>query len=149
MIVLALDLGTNCGWAKGSGAREPESGVLRLKTSKHDRPGERWIRMRRDLVRLLQGVDVVAYELVRRHEGVKAAHVYGGLLALVEMQCESFGIPVRTVEVAHVKQHATGKGNVGKPAMVAAAQKRGWMPIDDNEADALWILDWALHGGVE
>ena len=148
MIVLALDLGTNCGWARGSGSTVLESGVLRLKTSAHDRPGERWVRFRRELQRLLQGVDVVAYELVRRHDGVAAAHVYGGLQAIVEMLCEGQGRALRTVEVAHVKRHATGKGNVGKEAMVEAARRRGWTPIDDNEADALWILDWAMHGGM-
>lgn len=148
MIVLALDLGTNCGWAIHRGGAL-ESGVLRLKTSRHDRPGERWIRFRRELLRLLQGVDLVAYERVRRHEGLEASHVYGGLRALLEMLCESQGRTLRTVEVAHVKQHATGKGNARKDAMIAAAEARGWTPIDDNEADALWILDWAMHGGVD
>ena len=147
MIVLALDLGTNCGWAIHRGGTI-ESGVLRLKTSRKDRPGERWIRFRSELLRLITGVEVVVYERVRRHEGLEASHVYGGLRALLEMVCESQGRTLRTVEVAHVKQHATGKGNAGKPAMIAAARARGWAPIDDNDADALWILDWAMHGGM-
>ena len=148
MIVLALDLGTNCGWAIHRGGAI-DSGVLRLKTSRKDRPGERWIRFRRELLRLIQGVELVVYERVRRHEGLEASHVYGGLRALLEMVCESQGRTLRTVEVAHVKQHATGKGNATKEAMERSARERGWTPIDDNEADALWILDWAMHGGIE
>ena len=46
-------------------------------------------------------------------------------------------------------KHATGKGNATKEAMERSARERGWTPIDDNEADALWILDWAMHGGIE
>ena len=49
-----------------------------------------------------------------------------------------------------MKRHATGKGNAGKQAMIAAARARGFHPTDDNEADAIAILLWALEtrGGV-
>jgi len=42
-----------------------------------------------------------------------------------------------------IKKHATGKGNAGKAAMIAAARARGFDPQDDNEADALALLAWA------
>lgn len=49
-----------------------------------------------------------------------------------------------------IKHHATGKGNAGKDAMVGAMRGRGFAPADDNEADAIAILLWALktRGGV-
>jgi hypothetical protein len=52
--------------------------------------------------------------------------------------------------VGTVKKHATGSGNAGKPAMIAAARARGFNLTDDNEADALAILLWALEtrGGL-
>ena len=41
-----------------------------------------------------------------------------------------------------IKKHATGKGNASKPMMIEAARnKLGYTGADDNEADALWILD--------
>ena len=43
-----------------------------------------------------------------------------------------------------IKKHATGKGNAGKAAMIAAARARGFAPQDDNEADALALLAWAV-----
>ena len=45
---------------------------------------------------------------------------------------------------------ATGKGNADKQAMIAAVRERGFEPADDNEADAIAILLWALEtkGGV-
>ena len=48
-----------------------------------------------------------------------------------------------------IKKHATGKGNAGKAEMIAAATARGFDPVDDNHADALALLDWAMtQGGV-
>ena len=44
-----------------------------------------------------------------------------------------------------MKRHATGKGNAGKLEMMAAARARGFRPSDDNEADALAILHWAIE----
>ena len=46
--------------------------------------------------------------------------------------------------VATTKKHATGKGNADKAAVVAAARKQGHYPLDDNEADALAFLGWAM-----
>ena len=43
-----------------------------------------------------------------------------------------------------IKRHVTGKGNAGKSEMVSAVRARGYLVTDDNEADALAVLDWAL-----
>ena len=40
-----------------------------------------------------------------------------------------------------IKRHATGNGNANKGQMIEAARTIGWNPEDDNEADALWLLD--------
>ena len=50
------------------------------------------------------------------------------------------GVPVGTI-----KKHATGKGNAGKSEMIVAAKVRGHNPVDDNEADALALLHWAIE----
>ena len=54
--------------------------------------------------------------------------------------------------IALVLVYAPGadKGNADKAAMVAAARARGFSPADDNEADAIAILLWAIEtkGGV-
>ena len=67
-------------------------------------------------------------------------------------QCERElrGIPYEGVPVGTIKRHATGKGNANKAAMIAAAKARGFSPADDNEADAIAILHWAIEtqGGV-
>ena len=61
------------------------------------------------------------------------------------------GVPYQGVPVGTIKRHATGKGNAPKVAMIAAARGRGYSPADDNEADAIALLLWALetNGGVQ
>ena len=49
------------------------------------------------------------------------------------------------------KRAATGKGNASKSMMIDAARAKGFHPKDDNEADAIAILLWAIDtkGGVK
>ena len=49
-----------------------------------------------------------------------------------------------------IKRFIAGKGNADKSAVIAAVRERGFSPADDNEADAIAILLWALEtrGGV-
>ncbi len=46
--------------------------------------------------------------------------------------------------VGTIKRHATGKGNASKGDVIAAMRARGYAVRDDNEADALALLHWAL-----
>lgn len=85
-------------------------------------------------------VNMVVFEEVRRHAGTDAAHVYGGLMATLTAWCEENHIPYAGVPVGEIKKHATGKGNASKDQMIAAAVKRGYAPIDDNEADAIGLF---------
>ncbi len=106
----------------------------------------RFLRFKQWLTEVKQAsgnIDAVFYEEVRRHLGVDAAHAYGGFLAHVTAWCEHHEIPYEGVPVGTIKRHATGKGNANKEAMVAAMQDCGFSPGDDNEADALALLQWA------
>jgi Holliday junction resolvasome RuvABC endonuclease subunit len=85
---------------------------------------------------------------VHRHLGVDAAHADGGLLAQLTAWCEHYAIPYQGVPVGTIKKHATGRGNANKAAMVAAMWAKGYPVTDDNEADALALLHWALARGV-
>jgi Holliday junction resolvasome RuvABC endonuclease subunit len=97
------------------------------------------------------GIDAVYFEEVRRHAGTDAAHIYGGFLAALSSWCEQHGIAYQGVPVGTIKRFATGKGNAHKQAMIAAIRERGFEPKDDNEADAIAILLWALEtkGGMQ
>ena len=147
---LALDLGTLTGWAFTDGERIV-SGVWDFKTNRHEGGGMRFLRFKRELNKILArlgGLEALYFEEVRGHKGTIAAQVYGGFLSMLMTWCEDHAIPYRGVHTADIKRHATGKGNAPKQVMIAAARARGWTLTDDNEADALWLLDLALEGEV-
>src|SRR5688572_13329232 len=144
--MLALDLGTQCGWALRTDSGETFSGVQSFAPRRFDGGGMRYLRFRTWLEELRGqgGVGVCYFEEVRRHMGVDAAHVYGGLMATLGAWCETHSIPYEGIPVGTIKKHATGKGNATKEAMLAWARAQGYAPKDDNEADALAILSFAI-----
>jgi hypothetical protein len=152
-VVLALDLGTTTGWALRTAEGVILSGSVSFRPSRYDGGGMRYLRFRAWLEELVEdagGLSAVWFEEVRRHVGTDAGHVYGGLLATLTAWCETRTIAYQGVPVGTIKRHATGKGNAPKPAMMAAIAARGFTPADDNEADAIACLLWAIEtrGGV-
>lgn len=142
MAILALDLGTTTGWALGGG-QFVNSGSQPFKPQRFEGGGMRYLRFRKWLTEMRQfddGIDQVAFEEVRRHAGVDAAHAYGGFMATLTAWCEHHQIPYQGIPVGTIKRHATGKGNASKTEMTSAMMKRGFSPADDNEADALALL---------
>lgn len=148
--ILALDLGTSTGWALLTPERRIVSGTESFKPGRFEGGGMRFLRFRRWLAELkttAEPIGAAYFEEVRRHAGVDAAHAYGGFLATLTAWCEHHQIPYAGVPVGTIKRHATGKGNSDKATMIAAAQARGFTPADDNEADALALLAWAMEQG--
>jgi hypothetical protein len=165
--ILALDLGTACGWAY-HGPRLPKPGEmvpcdilggvpvprpLPVETQfgtfdlKHGRfagGGVRFVRFRDALAKFTGQVDEVVFEAVQRHAGTAAAHCYGGLLATLTTWCEDNAIPYDGRSVQAIKKHATGKGNAKKDEMIAAAKALGYDVKDDNAADAVLLLHMRL-----
>lgn len=146
MTTIALDLGTKTGWAV-SVDDNIVSGVEHFKNDRFSGGGMRYLRFRNWLreIKTDLGIDVVYFEEVRRHAGTDAAHVYGGLLAMLTGFCEENGIAYQGVPVGTIKKFWTGKGNVGKGAMIRAAEEKGFCPTDDNEADAIALLHWSFE----
>lgn len=146
-VILAIDLGTQTGWAMIGNDDQVDSGTVSFTPRKGEGPGMRFARFRRWLIDLKSAygqIDEVHYEDVRRHVGTQAAHVYGGLLAILMCFCEHHRVAYRGVGVGVIKKHATGNGAAKKPAMIAAMQARGYSVIDDNAADALALLDYVI-----
>jgi Holliday junction resolvasome RuvABC endonuclease subunit len=48
------------------------------------------------------------------------------------------------VAVGTIKKHITGKGNASKQAVIKAVEAKWYRPQDDNEADAIALLDYVL-----
>ena len=145
--LLALDLGTTTGWALHGADGLITSGTASFRNGRFDGGGMRYLRFTNwlgELERLSGPVAAIWFEEVRRHAGTDAAHVYGGLMASLTSWGELRGIPYEGVPVGTIKRHATGKGNAPKQAMIDAARAKGFSPEDENEADAIAILLWAI-----
>lgn len=147
MRILALDLGTNTGWALHAPDGGNCSGVQQFKPQRFEGGGMRYLRFKRWLTEVKgpEGLDSVYFEEVRRHMSTDAAHCYGGFMAVLTAWCEHHQIPYQGVPVGTIKKFATGNGAASKGMMVEAARQRGHDAVtDDNEADALCLLHWAI-----
>jgi Holliday junction resolvasome RuvABC endonuclease subunit len=151
--ILALDLGAKTGWAIKS-QNQITSGTIEFKPSRFEGGGMRYLRFQKWLEEINQttnGIDLVYFEEVRRHIGVDAAHAYGGFLAYLTSWCEEKEIPYLGIPVGTIKKHITSKGNAGKSEVINEIKKLGFNPSDDNEADALALLNLIIkkhEGGL-
>ena len=153
--VLALDLGTRTGWALQERSGRICSGSQPFRPQRYEGGGMRFLRFQRWLTELSRAaapstglaIDQVVFEEVRRHAGVDAAHAYGGFLGQLGSFCEHHHIPYQGVPVGTIKRFITGKGNASKEAVITAVRGLGHCPVDDNEADALALLHWAIASG--
>lgn len=151
--ILALDLGTYCGFALSCGG-VITYGTRNLSARAKDGPGQRWLKFRAMLGNHYAAageIHAIYYEHViahgtREHPNVIAAHVYGGFLAHLEAWCDVQRVRLVPVSVGTVKKVWTGRGNANKDAMVAEARKRGFKvgADEDDTADALAILHVGL-----
>jgi hypothetical protein len=151
--ILALDLGTSTGWAIRGHDGLITSGTVSLRPGRFVGGGMRYLRFTNwltEIDRLSGPVGAIYFEEVRSHPGTEAAHIFGGLMATLTSWGELRGVPHQGVPVGTIKRHWTGQGTAPKQAMIAAARARGFSPSDDNEADAVAILHWALEtrGGL-
>src|SRR5262245_29687974 len=143
MTILSLDLGTKLGWAVYFGPGDILHGTVEFKTGRFEGGGMRWLRFRKWLDEIAQDhgpMEAVYFEEVRRHVGTDAAHLYGGFVAQLTAWCEKRGIPYQGIPVGTIKKSACGRGNAGKPEIIAAMRAKGFKPETDNDADALAML---------
>ena len=150
MRILALDLGTRCGWALQSITRE--FGLQIFDVKRGESPGMRYIRFNAwlDEIFNLSHPDIIVYEQTHNRGGA-ATEVSAGFATRVQEFCARHNLNHSTVHSGTLKKFATGSGHADKSKMIEMAQSKfGYSGSDDNEADALWILEWSkvnLNGG--
>lgn len=146
--ILAIDLGTKMGWAllqrKGK-ASTVTSGTVSFVNDRYQGGGMRYLKFSKWLNELKSqtgSIDEVYFEEVRNHGkfGTVYAQVYGGFLGILTSWCEEKKIPYQGVPVGTIKKSISGKGNANKKAVIDAVKALGYLPSDDNEADAIALL---------
>lgn len=144
MRILALDIATKCGFA----ITEGKSGTWDLTTKRDESKGMRLIKLRQRVqeVHDKAPLDLVVFEAVRAFRHQQAVVCQSELQGVVKAWCHDNGIEYKGYTSSEIKKHATGKGNAKKDEMIAAAAEMFEIKIvDDNHADALWILDLAKN----
>lgn len=141
--ILALDPGTAFGWAL---SRELY-GVWDLKTKRDESTGMKLLRLENKLAEIckMHKIEIMVFERPGgRHKTDIINH--SKLQAMIERFCINNNIEYKGYSSKEIKKFATGNGNAGKPLMIKiAGEKLGYPGNDDNEADALWILELAKN----
>ena len=147
MNILAIDAATKLGWALSVNG-QTTSGVQLFDLKRGESPGMRWLRFGswlREMQRL-NPIDIIYFEQAH-HRGGAATSVGVGFVTKIHEFAAAVGAETCPVHTATLKSFAartagikSGKGKV----TMAAADKFGWSYQDDNEADALWLLQYAI-----
>jgi len=139
MKLLAIDPATECGWA----LENDFYGTWDLSIRRDESAGMRLIRFRAKLkeIHAVESLEVIGFERPGGRN-YSALMSHSKLQGIVETFCIDNGIEYRGYSAGEIKKFATGKGNSNKEAMIHAARiKLGYPGKNDNEADALWILN--------
>ena len=147
--LLALDLGQQTGWALRQASGRITSGCHGFKPGRFEGGGMPLLRFAAWLEELHRGTGPLArvyFEEVRAHKGTAAAHTYGAFLGQLTAWCEHHhSLPGRSGR--DDQETRNGQGQCGQGGHVIAAMRaQGFHPADDNEADALALLEWAIAG---
>lgn len=147
--ILALDLGATTGWAV-MGQDGLMSGTWNVGVKITNMAVRcKNLRIRLHLLReMCGGLQAIYFEEVMfmPKTSAKTMRAYGGYEAIISLFAARYKIPLIGVGVTQLKKHATGKGNAPKKLVESAVKSWGIVDhvIDDNHADALALLDYAL-----
>jgi len=101
--------------------------------------------------------DAIVYEDVKRHSSTAAAHWFGAWRGIAHLAAQKYKVETVGVGVGEWKKHLTGKGMCKKPErgmpidgylVYQSLRKRGYDIRNDNAADAMGILLYAVECGI-
>lgn len=143
LVILAIDPATHCGWA----INKDVYGVWNLGTRKDESWGMKLVRMKAKLqeIHTAYKFNVIVYERPGGRN-TQAIITQSKIIGVIETFCQEKDIDYRAYSSTEIKKFATGKGNCGKDQMIIAAKnKLGYPGEDDNEADALLLLQLSIN----
>jgi crossover junction endodeoxyribonuclease RuvC len=148
--ILALDLATNFGYARLA-AGEIKYGSYRLPSTGED--VGRFLVAYEEALRGLfaPGCDLIIFEApwVGPQTHQNTARKLLCLAGVTEMVATRLEIACREENNATVRKFFIGKGNGKRDELkrltIDACRARGWNPLDDDAADALALLDYAMN----
>lgn len=154
--VLALDLGSALGWAHHShGIYSCGTNTFARKHGRKTIPDDHLGKKFHDLDQWLSKMirdykpEALAYEEpMGVFKNASVTHLIIGFRGVMMATAAKFDLPIHGIPQSALKMFATGKGNADKPLMLSTATRHFQgkaIPENDNEADALFILQWYLE----
>lgn len=107
---------------------------------------QRLTKLREHLNGFAGELDVIAYEKVVVSRFIAAMLVLASYETTLKIWCLDHGVQLVGYTPKEIKKYTTGSGNATKEEMTAAAEAKFGKVVDHNHADALHILDMAMHG---
>lgn len=145
MNLLALDLSlTSTGWAAKHGAEPVASGRFTPTTTGVARlaAAVAWLEKMVEVYH----PDLVVIEGYAYSAKGRAVVDIGELGGVIRLALHFLGIPFVEIAPTSRAKLATGKGNAGKDeVLVAAVRRLKYVGHSNDEADARWLLEAALH----
>lgn len=144
---LALDLGTNTGWATNA----LDDILSGHQTFDGEISGWRYLVFKQWLDARLNELNIehIVYEETFSADAYAARVLHGFLAILQYVYAERYPdqstrLTLQKVHPGTLKKFATGNGHAKKEEMLNACKKRfGFIPSNDDEADALWLLEYS------
>lgn len=148
-MILAIDPGNTFGYAIKKRTKIV-SGFFCLTTGSKNHTGKKF-QLFAQWLDELDSIDLkeIYYEDVKRHNGLHAARAYCGYVAVLQMYAYRRGIQCSGVGVGQIKKFWTGNGRADKDTMIKEANKRGFDTDNDNQADSLALLHYAIEKPAE
>lgn len=139
--VLALDIAEHCGYhtfANGGGTWTFTESKSRNGNKKHKHFRDTLIKfIKENNIRM-----VVAEDILMNKNRFRATVSLSELRGILFEVCDTLDLPEpEFLNATNIKMFATGKGNASKDDMIDACKERyNITPVDDNHADAVFIL---------
>lgn len=166
---LAIDPGSRCGWAYfRKGGNRVETGTWRLGDAKVTK-GDRYLRLMKNLMTFFASHEVTGIAIEEpaysRNNSGSSKSMSEAWIPVVSLFCAMKGLPEPAVAASTSWRKAfLGYGQLSKAQRakyptdkarrehwknetIERCQQRGSQPKNDNEADAIGILFWAVNGG--
>jgi len=155
-MLLALDPALKTGYALGENGKIIESGVWDLtprKATKKQPAEHKYYRLEKLYWKLFEyedqntkPLDRIIFEgaagFMRGKSAVESSHQFR---AVILLWASLNDIPVTEVQPQDLKRWATGKGNADKDEMKKTSRRYGYEGNDDNIADAILLLHFAME----
>jgi len=151
MTVLTIDLGSTIGWSVTQWGITT-SGTVKFnrvtgrKTIADEHEGivyERFVHWLKETFYLNNPDRIIFEEPMGNFKSAAARNIIVGMRGVLMAYASHFSIPIDGIPQTKRKKFATGKGNAKKEDMLSACLEKIGPVVNHNEADALWLAEWA------